>query len=137
MALLPLCDHGQTTVQAVTRAADSIRRRELDSLRRAELLTTLGIFGRLVDRELDVLSLIRREEMHESSLAQEFVLEGAQVTRRQDILDILMVRFGEEQAREFTETLGRITDLDRLKELHRLAFQARRLSQFRKAVTPS
>jgi hypothetical protein len=41
----------------------------MDSLRRAELLTTLGIFGRLVDRELDILSIIRREEMHESSLA--------------------------------------------------------------------
>ena len=53
----------------------------MDSLRRAELLTTLGIFGRLVDRELDVLSIIRREEMHESSFAQEFVLEGRQIAR--------------------------------------------------------
>jgi hypothetical protein len=102
---------------------------------RAELLTTLGIFGRLVDRDLDVLSIIRREEMHESSLAQEFVLEGEQIRARKDIRKALTLRFGEDAARDFTQALERITDLDRLDKLHELAIQARRLSQFRRAMT--
>jgi len=49
---------------------------------------------------------------------------------------VLTLRFGEEAGKEFTEALDRITDLDRLKELHKLAIKARRLSQFRKEVTP-
>jgi hypothetical protein len=114
MALSPLCDHGQSTAQALKHAADAIRQRELDSLRRAELLTTLGIFGRLVDKQLDVLSIIRREEMHESSLAQEFVLEGTQIGIRQSVVDALTVRFGEKKAGEVTEALARITGVDRL-----------------------
>jgi hypothetical protein len=135
MALSPLCDHGQSTAQAVTHAAEAIRRRELDRLRRAELLTTLGIFGRLMDKELDVLSIIRREEMHESTLAQEFVQEGEQIRARKDILQVVAVRFGEEKTKDLAEALEHVTDLDRLAELHKQAVKTRRLSQFRKAIT--
>jgi hypothetical protein len=135
MALYPLCDHGQALTQAVAIAADSIRRRAMDSLRRAELLTTLAIFGRLANKELDVLSIIRREEMHESSLAQEFVLEGEQNHARKTILRFLGQRFGEEEAKQFKEALEGITDLERLDELIDLASRARRLSRFRQALT--
>jgi hypothetical protein len=72
--------------------------------------------------------------MHESPLAQMFVLEGQQIRGRQAILEALTVRFGEEQAQEFADVLERITDLDRLKELHKLAIKSR-LSQFRKEMT--
>jgi hypothetical protein len=92
-----------------------------------------------VDRELDVLSIIRREEMHESSLAPEFVQEGEQIGLqkgvRQSVIEALTVRFGEKKAEEFSEALGRITEMDRLRELHRVAITARRLSQFRRALT--
>jgi hypothetical protein len=134
MALLPLCDHKLSTSQAVRQAAESIRRREMDSLRRSDLLATLAFFGRLADKELDVLSIIGREEMHESSLAQEFVLEGEQIRARKAVLQVLQLRFGED-AKEFTEALDRITELERLEELLTQATQARRLSQFRKAIT--
>jgi hypothetical protein len=134
MALLPLCDHEQTTAQAVTRAAQAIRHREMDSLRRAELLSTLAIFGRLVDKGLDILSLIRREEMTWSSLFPEFAQEGKQEGIRESVLQVLSLRFGEETAKEFTGALEHITDVDQLKELHKLAIRARRLSQFRKAI---
>jgi hypothetical protein len=137
MALYPLCDHDQETAQAVARAAEAIRHREMDGLRRAELLTTLGVFTRLVDRELDVLSILGREAMHESTFIQEFVLEGEQIRARKWLLQVLGLRFGEDKAKEFKEALERITDLGRLDELHKLAIQARRLSQFRKAITPS
>src|SRR5205823_3694666 len=76
MALYPLCDHGQPLPQAITEAATAIRRRQLDSVQRADLLTTLGIFGRLKDRTLDVLSLIGREQMRDSPFYQQLVEEG-------------------------------------------------------------
>jgi hypothetical protein len=137
MAQYPLCDHDQANAEAVRTAAQAIRHREMDSLRRAELLTTLGIMGRLVDRGLDVLSIIRREEMRESSLFPEFVLEGEQIAARRSVRQALEVRFGEEAAQDFAEALDRITDLNRLEELLKLAIKARRLSQFRKALPSS
>ena len=73
--------------------------------------------------------------MHESSLAQEFVLEGQQIAVRKSILQVLLLRFGEEEASEFTATLERITDLDRFDELFNLAIKARRISQFRRAMS--
>jgi hypothetical protein len=69
-------------------------------------------------------------------LIQESVLEAEQNRARKDVLQVLALRFGEEQANEFREALGRITALERLEELHELAVQARRLSQFRKATAP-
>jgi hypothetical protein len=76
--------------------------------------------------------------MHESSLALEFVLEGEQKGARKSVLQVLTLRFelGEDEAKELKEALERITDLDRLRELHKLAILARRLSQFRKALAP-
>jgi hypothetical protein len=88
-----------------------------------------------VESDLDLLSIIRREEMHESSLAREFVLEGEQIGARKSILQVLTLRFGEERAKEFTQALEGITDLNRFDELLRLAITARRLSQFRRALT--
>jgi hypothetical protein len=75
--------------------------------------------------------------MHESTFIQEFVLEGEQIGARKAVLQALALRFGEEETGEFREALERITDLDRLKELHKLAIQARRLSKFRKAIAPN
>jgi hypothetical protein len=135
MALSPFCDHGLSTAGAVARAADAIRHRELDSLRRAELLATLGIFGKLADKGLDVLSIIRREEMHDSPIAQMFVLEGEQIRGRKSVLQVLQLRFGDEAAKEFEEAVNRHEDLERLQELLQLAVTVRRLSQFRKALT--
>jgi hypothetical protein len=137
MALYPLCDHAQTSADAVAVAAEAIRHREMDSLRRAELLATLGIMGKLVDRGLDVLSIIRREEMVDASLFPEFVLEGEQIRARKAVLQVLAVRFGEKKAKEFAESLERITDLARLEELLKLATVAPRLREFRKVISPS
>jgi hypothetical protein len=101
---------------------------------RAELLTTLGIFGMLADKSLDILSIIRREDMHESPLALEFVLEGEQIRARKAVLQAIELRFGEKQSKEFTAALERITNLDRLEELLKQAIKARRLSQFRRMI---
>jgi hypothetical protein len=68
----------------------------------------------------------------------EFVLEGEQKQARKSVLRVLALRFGlgEDEAKELKGALEHITDLDRLRELHALSIQARRLSQFRKALAP-
>jgi predicted transposase YdaD len=109
-----------------------IKRREMDALRRADLLTTLGIFGRLKDRTLDVLSIIGREQMRESPFYQQLVEEGEQVRARKDVLQALQLRFGDDAVAEFEALVNRLDNLDQLSGLHKLAIQSRRLSQFRK-----
>jgi hypothetical protein len=134
MALYPLCNHQQELSAAVTHAAAAIRRRELDSAKRADLLTTLGIFGMLKDRTLDVLSIIGREQMRESPLYDIIAEEGAQQQARKDILEVLQLRFGAEARTEFEPAVTRISNLEQLDELLRLAVQSRRISQFRRAL---
>ena len=73
--------------------------------------------------------------MRDSPLVQEFILEGEQIRARKDVLQALNIRFGEDTASEFTEQLARIEQLDQLDALHRLAIKARRISQFRTAIT--
>jgi hypothetical protein len=135
MALYPLCDHGQASATAVAHAAEAIRHREMDSARRTDLLTTLAIFGRLADSTLDVLSIIRREEMRDSPIIQEFIQEGEQLRARKDVLRVVELRFGAEAVKEFEEALNRIESLERLQQLLELAVRARRISQFRRAVS--
>ena len=64
MALYPLSRHDGTATQAVTHAAEVIAVREADSIVRADLLTTLGIFGKLAYPDLDVVQqLVHLGEM--------------------------------------------------------------------------
>ncbi len=135
MALYPLCQHHQEPAAAIAHAADAISRRELDSYKRADLLTTLGIFGRLKHRTLDVLSIIGREQMKISELFPEFVEEGQQIARRQDVLQVLELRFGADAVREFEEAVNRVTNLEQLAALLKIAIQSRRVTQFRRAIS--
>ncbi len=66
MALYPLCAHGQAPEEAIRHAARSIKTRVKDTVVRADLLTTLGVFGRLVYREGEAMDLIGSEFMRES-----------------------------------------------------------------------
>jgi hypothetical protein len=132
LALTPLCQQEGSLADAVARAAAGIRRREMDALRRADVLTTLGIFGRLKDRTLDVLSIIGREQMRESPFYQQLVDEGKQIGARDAVLQALRLRFGDEAVAEFEAKVNGLENLDQLSGLHKLAIQSRRLSQFRK-----
>jgi hypothetical protein len=133
LALLPLCRQEKPLPEVIARAAAMIRKRELDSVRRADLLATLGIFGKLKDRTLDVMSVIGREQMRESPLVQEFVDEGKLEEARRAVLDVLRLRFGEEAVAEFEAGVNRLANLEQLRLLLQFAIQSRRLSQFRKA----
>jgi hypothetical protein len=138
MALYPLCRHGKARREAVTYAAGKIVERASDAVVRADLLTTLSIFGKLVYPDLDVMNLIGREQMKESKFYQEILEEGAaegdRKRARADILEVLEVRFRPERAAEFREVLQGITDRELLSELHRLAVRCRRLAEFRRAL---
>jgi hypothetical protein len=118
----------------VVHAAEAIRGRELDGVRRADLLTALGVFGRLRNRELDVFSIIGREQMRESSFFQQVAEEAKVEQARESVLEVLRLRFGEEAAAEFQEAVNRLEHLEQLTALHRLAVQSRRLSQFRRGM---
>ena len=148
MALYPLCKHHQPHVQAVQHAARVISTRTADTIIRADLLTTLCIFGRLAYPEIDMLHLIGREQMKESKFFEEVRaearlegrvegrlegrVEGRVEGQRDDILDVLDLRFGPDVKPEFTSLLAEIVDPVRLTLLHRLAVKCRRIDDFRK-----
>jgi hypothetical protein len=134
MALYPLCRHEQEPVEAIAHAAAAIRAQELDSARRADLLTVLSIFGKLKHQALDVFSIIGREQMRESAFYQELAVLVGQEQARKDILQVLQLRFGEEAAQEFAQALNGIEGLERLDALLKLAVTTRRVSQFRRAL---
>ena len=134
MALFPLCKHGMEPPDAVAHAATAIKHQEMDAARRADLLTTLAIFGRLADKNTDVLAIIGREQMRDSPVIQEFIDEGKALGTRQSIREVLEIRFGPEAVSEFKEALDRTANLETLRALLKSAIQARRVTQFRKAM---
>jgi hypothetical protein len=112
----------------------AVRRARRPWIRRADLLAILGIFGRLKNERLDVVSIIGREQMRESSFLQELADETRLEMAREDVLDVLRARFGETAAEEFQQTVTAITHLDQLKALLKLAAKSRRISQFRRGM---
>jgi hypothetical protein len=135
MALYPLSDHGQRPEVAIRYAAQAIKSRVKNTVVRADLLTTLGIFGRLIYQEGEAMDLIGREFMRESGFFDEIMKEGRIEERQASILQALGLRFGEDAVAEFTQAINAIRDLDRLSELLRLAIKSRGIKPFRRALT--
>lgn len=117
MALYPLCRHAEPPKETVLFASKQIEGGESDPARRSDLLTSLGIFGRLAYPELNVFALIGRQKMRESSAYQEILDEGMVDAHRKDILGVLAVRFGKRVANGFKRPLNAIDDPERLYEL--------------------
>jgi hypothetical protein len=132
MALYPLCRHQRTPVEAVAHASDAISRRETNLIARADLLTTLGIFGKLAYPRIDVLGIIGREQMKESKFYEEVKQEGRLETLRGAVCEVLEVRFGAPSAAEFESLLLNVADVERLSRLHRLAVRCASLTEFRR-----
>ena len=127
MALSPLCRQQRSPRDVLTQAAEAIGVQIPDSIQRADLLTTLAIFGKLAYPQMDVAGLIGREEMKESKIIEEFQVE----TQREDILKVLDAKFGSSAAAEFAPILTTVTDSERLDRLLRLAAQSPALKRFR------
>lgn len=134
MALYPLCHHGRSRKEAIMLPAQLIKQRVADRKLRADLLTTLGIFGRLSSPGIDVFPLIGREQMKESTLYEEIMDEGRVEARRDDIRQVLEERIGAEAAGQFQVALQNVTDLAELSRLLRMAARCRRPSDFRRAL---
>jgi hypothetical protein len=125
MVLYPLCRHRRSSRSALVHAAGAIAAAVPDVVVRADLLTTLGLFGRLVHPEIDVWQLIGREQMRESSLYQEILeegrAEGRLETQRAYILEVLQTRFGSQAATTCSASLAGISNSVRLERLFRRA----------------
>jgi hypothetical protein len=94
MALYPLCRHRRRQDEAIAYAAQAIQARAQDRIVRADLLTTLAIFGKLAYPRLDVLGLIGREQMRESKFFDEVLAEGRVEGQRELLAAQLEARFG-------------------------------------------
>jgi hypothetical protein len=134
MALYPLCRHGRPRVDAVMHAAQRIGACARDSVVRADLLTTLSIFGKLVYPDLDVIQLIGREQMRESKFFEEVMAEGALERARIDVLEAIDVRFGSKAAAELKGAVQSIADPVELSQVLRMVIKSR-LPQVRRALT--
>ncbi len=134
MALYPLCHHEQKTAQAVGRAAEAITQHTPDVVERADMLTILAIFSKLVKPQFNVVELIGREVMKQSKLYQEILAEGREEERRQAILDLLLERFGHDASLALKQSLERARDSKLLSELFRLAVHCADLPEFRRAL---
>jgi predicted transposase YdaD len=130
MALSPLCRQELPPQGVLGHAAKVIGQHTPDMVQRTDLLTTLGIFGKLTYPALDVFQLIGRREMQESKFYQEIQEEAHVEMARQYILDELEARFGS-QGPGLATALNDITDSKRLNRLHRLALHCASLEQFR------
>jgi predicted transposase YdaD len=138
MALSPLCDHGRSQVEIVRHAAQRIAAIVADTTVRADLLASLGFFGKLAYPQLDAFALIGRENMRESTFFQEILAEGRAEgrleTRRADVVEALTIRFGPDAAAEFTDHLNAIQNLEQLSALLRAAIKCRGVGGFRRVL---
>src|SRR5713226_4057456 len=100
----------------------------------ADLLTTLAIFGKLVYRQLDMVSLIGREHMKESPLYEEIKDEGRLETGQAAVLAALEERFGNEAAAQFSDAVHGVTKLDKLGRLLRLAIRCASIDAFQRGL---
>jgi hypothetical protein len=136
MPLYPLCRHRRPRRHALVHAARTIADQVSDTIIRADLLTTLYLFGKLAYPHVNVLSIIGREQMRESKAFQEIREEGMVDAKHADISEAIALRFGDDAVAEFRDILLGIRDLDELSRLHRLAIQSRRIADLRRAFAP-
>jgi hypothetical protein len=136
MPLYPLCRHQRRPREAVTRAAQVIEGQVTDPSVRGDLLTTLGVFGKLAYPHLDPHSLIGRENMRESKFYQEIMAEGELKAKREAILSFLEERFGSEPTAQIADQVNALENLKQLDLLVRLAARCATLNEFRKALGP-
>jgi len=134
MALYPLCRHGRPAKQAVAYATGAITAATADTIIRADLLTTLAIFGKLAYRQLDVMGLIGREHMKESALYAEIGDEARVETAQADVLAVLEERLGGPAATSCRDAVQRVTKQDKLRRLLRLAARCADIEAFQRGL---
>jgi predicted transposase YdaD len=134
MALYPLCRHHRPARQALAYAAGAIKAATTDTIVRADLLTTLAIFGKLAYRQLDVMNLIGRELMKESAIYSEIGDEARIEATQVDVLAALEERFGKQAAAACRDAIDHVNNLDKLRRLHRLAVRCASVEAFQRGL---
>ena len=105
-----------------------------NTIRRADLLTTLAIFGKLAYKQLDVMGLIGREHMKESALYAEIGDEARIETAQADVLAVLEERLGGQAAASCHDAVQRVTNQDKLRRLLRLAARCANIEGFQRGL---
>jgi len=131
MALSPLCRQRRAPHEVLAHAVDAITAKTPDVIQRADLLTTLAIFGKMAFPQIDVAGLIGREQMRESKIIEEFRTEFQVEFQREAIVKVLEAKFGPRAAAEFAPLLESVTESEQLDRLLRMAAQSRGLKDFR------
>jgi hypothetical protein len=72
--------------------------------------------------------------MRESPFFQQVADEAKVEIARENVLEVLRLRFGDKAVTEFQQAINCVQHLEQLKALHRLAIQSRRVSQFRQGM---
>ena len=111
---------------------------EIDVPNKPEYLGSLVVLGNLVYDSETILEIISEETMQQPSIV-EYVApqareQGARESTRENILEILAFRLQPEVAQTFKPTLESIDDLQRLKQLFRVAMQVETLEEFTQAL---
>lgn len=106
----------------------------LDVPNKAEYLTELAILSGLVYEPQTIRNIISEETMYESSIVRYFAEQGHRAEARENILEVLTLRFQSDVAQTVKPNLEAIDDLQHLKQLFRTAILADRLEDFQQVL---
>ncbi len=134
----PLMNHpadmdAEQWLRQCVQTADSI-----DVPNKPEFLGSLAILGNLVYDSQTILNIISEETMQQPPIveyvAPQARLQGALQTTRENILETLAFRLQSEVAQTFKPALEAIDDLQRLKQLFRIALRVESPDDFTQAL---
>lgn len=134
----PLMGHqaeksGEQWLRKCVQVADTI-----DVPNKAEYLGSLAILGNITFDSQTILDIISEETMQHPSITEYTAPiareQGFKQSTRQHILDALELRFGNDTAQTFKESVESIDALQRLELLFRAAIQAKDADEFGKVL---
>ena len=112
----------------------------IDVPNKPEYLGGLAVLGNLVYDAQTILEIISEETMQQSSIAEylapEAYQQGAQEIIRENIIEALVFRLQPEVAETFKSDLEAINDLQRLRQLFRIAMRVDTPEDFTQALNP-
>ena len=94
----------------------------MEEVLKANYLADLAILSGLVYRLETIMAIIAEETMYESSVVQYFTEKGIEQGGREFLLEVLALRFDADAAQQLAGQIGAISDVQRLKQLHRAAY---------------
>lgn len=137
MTMYPLTRHSEGPEEAVRHAAGVIESRVADSVRRAELLTVLGIFGTLGHPDINPFDIIGRQRMRENPFYRQIMNEGRKEAGRAYTLAVLEDRFGSSAVAQVADAVNAVEDPSELDRLFDVARHCTGIDEFRQALGPA